>query len=88
MREERTMQRIFSRRDVMMKGALLAGAVVPAFGRHGAGLEAAELALLDGNDPTAKALDFVTDATKVNASADSSFKPGQHCGVCAQFRGK
>ena len=37
---------------------------------------------------TAAALGFVTDASKVSAAAFPTYKPGQHCGVCAQFQGK
>jgi len=80
------MSQTVSRREVM-KGALLVGAVLPALGLNGKNAAAADLPLIDANDPTAKALDFVTDATKLNASTEPAFKPGRHCGVCAQFRG-
>jgi hypothetical protein len=43
---------------------------------------------LDPNDPTAKALAFVNDATKVDASANPTFKAGQKCSTCAQYQGK
>ena len=73
-----------SRRD-LMKRALLAGSV-PALGLLEA--RAAELLPLDAQDATAQALGFINDASKVDASANPSFKPGQHCGACSQFQGR
>ena len=37
---------------------------------------------------TAKALGFVTDAGKVDAAANPTYKPTQKCATCAQFQGK
>ncbi len=74
-----------SRRDWLMQ-ALCATSVAPALLTLPA--RAAEPAPLDPNDPTAKALGFVTDALKVDASANGTFKAGQHCASCAQFQGK
>jgi hypothetical protein len=79
------MQHKISRR-AMVKRSLLAGALVPAFGLVGR-TEAAGLTPLDPNDPQAKALGFVSDASKVSASANPTFKAGQKCGTCAQFQG-
>ena len=73
------------RRD-FLKCALASAVVVPALG--GAGARAAGLTPLDPGDPTAQALGFVLDASKVSAAGDSSFKAGQHCGVCMQYQGK
>ncbi len=81
------MQHKMSRR-AMVKRSLLAGALVPAMGLIGTGAEAAALPPLDPNDPQAKALGFVSDASKVDASANPTFKAGQKCGTCAQFQGK
>jgi hypothetical protein len=80
------MSQTISRRE-LMTGVLLVSAVVPALGLNGKDAKAADLALVDVNDPTAKALDFVTDATQLNASTEPAYKPGRHCGMCAQFRG-
>jgi hypothetical protein len=77
----------FTRRSIV-KGGLIAGALVPAFGLVGNAVGAAALPALDPNDPTAKALGFVTDATKVVASANPTFKPTQKCSTCAQYQGK
>ena len=76
-----------TRRDIVKSG-LIAGALVPSFALLGNAAGAAELPMLDPKDPTASALGFVTDATKVSASINPTYKPGQRCGVCAQFLGK
>jgi hypothetical protein len=75
-----------SRRD-LMKSALVASALVPALGLIGKKSWAADLTPLDPNDPAAKALGFVTDASKVDAAANPTFKPEQHCAACAQYQG-
>ena len=74
-----------SRRD-LMKSAL-ASTLVPALGLIGKSSQAADLTPLDPNDPTAKALGFVTDAAKVDAAANPTFKAGQRCSACAQYQG-
>lgn len=81
------MNKKLSRRDIVKSG-LIAGTLVPTFGLIGNAMGATALPMLDPKDPTASALGFVTDATKVNASANPTYKPGQKCGVCAQFLGK
>jgi hypothetical protein len=81
------MQRKMTRRAIVKSG-LIAGALVPAFGLLGNTADAAALPALDPSDPTAKALGFVTDATKVSASENPTYKPTQKCGTCAQFLGK
>lgn len=81
------MNKKITRRDIVKSG-LIAGALVPTFGLIGNATGAAALPMLDPQDPTASALGFVTDATKVSASANPTYKPGQKCGVCAQFLGK
>ncbi len=83
------MQNKISRR-ALVKGGLMAGALLPALGWVGgtAAAAGAELPPLDPNDPTAKALGFVTDTTKVDAAANPTHKPTQKCSTCAQFQGK
>jgi hypothetical protein len=71
-----------------LKSALLGGALVPALALIGTESHAADLAPLDPDEPNAKAFGFVTDAGKVDAKAETTFKPGQHCGVCTQYQGK
>jgi High potential iron-sulfur protein len=75
-------------RRTIVKNALLAGAALPALGLIGNASVAAGLPALDANDPTAKALGFVPDASKVDAAANATYKPNQKCGTCAQFQGK
>jgi hypothetical protein len=81
------MQKRISRR-ALVKSGLIAGALVPAFGLIGTTAGAATLTPLDTKDPTAVALGFVPDATKVNTSANPTYKPGQKCSTCAQYQGK
>ncbi len=81
------MQNKISRR-AMVKGGLIAGALIPTFGLLAQKAGAAGLPPLDAADPTAKALGFVTDSTKVDAAANPTHKPNQKCGTCAQFQGK
>jgi hypothetical protein len=77
--------RTIVRRD-FLKCALASAVVIPVLG--GADAWATELSPLNPTDTTAQALGFVPDASKVNASANSTFKSGQHCGVCLQYQGK
>jgi hypothetical protein len=79
------MQHKMTRRAIV-KGSLLAVVLVPAIGLIGTAAEATALTPLDPNDPTAKALGFVTDATK--AASNSAYKPGSRCATCAQYQGK
>jgi High potential iron-sulfur protein len=81
------MQTKFSRR-ALVKGGLLAGSFIPALGLLAEGAVAAALPPLDPKDPTAQALGFVTDATKVDAKVNSTYKPVQKCSSCAQYQGK
>jgi hypothetical protein len=73
------------RRDIL-KRVLVSAVVLPAL--RGIQVRAAELPPLDLTDPIAQSLDFVMDASKLVVSTSSSFKPGQHCGLCMQFQGK
>ncbi len=76
-----------SRRSVLKSG-LIAGALIPVAGLGSFRADAAALPALDPADPTAKALGFVTDATKVDGAANPTYKPAQKCATCAQFQGK
>ncbi len=75
-------------RRAIVKGGLIAGAFIPALGLVGVSANAAGLPPLDPKDPTAQALGFVADATKVDTAANPTFKPTQKCGTCAQYQGK
>ena len=75
-------------RRAMVKGSLIAGALVPALGLIGNSAQAADLTPLDAADPTAKALGFVADASKVSAASNPTYKAGSKCSTCAQYTGK
>jgi hypothetical protein len=75
-------------RRAIVKGGLIAGALIPAMRLMSGPADAAGLPMLDPKDPTAQALGFVPDATKVDAAANPTYKPTQRCGTCAQFQGK
>ena len=81
------MQSKISRRAIG-KGGLIAGSMIPVLALPAWNAFAAALPPLDANDPTAKSLGFVVDATKVDAKANPTYKTGQRCGTCAQFQGK
>jgi hypothetical protein len=75
-------------RRSLVKGGLVAGALAPAFGFIGNTAAAAGLPPVDPSDPTAKALGYVSDATKVDTKVNSTYKPTQKCANCAQYQGK
>ena len=74
-------ERKIARRDVL-KGALIGVAAVPVTALLGRAEAAA--GPVDPNEPQAKSLGFVIDATKVDAKANPNFKPGQMCANCLQ----
>jgi len=81
------MQKKISRRTVV-KSAIAAGAFIPALGYFDAAVAAAALPALSPADPTAKALGYVDDSSKVDAAANPTHKPEQKCSNCAQYQGK
>jgi hypothetical protein len=70
------------RRDVL-KGALIGVAAVPVTALLGRA-EAAVAGRVDPNEPQAKSLGYVEDASKVDPKANPNFKPGQVCANCLQ----
>ena len=81
------MKNIISRRAIV-KTSLLAGLGIPVLGLAVQEARAADLTPLSESDPLAKSLNFVTDASKVNAAANPTYKSTQKCANCAQFQGK
>jgi hypothetical protein len=81
------MQSKISRRSIV-KGGLIAGALLPTIGLVPRNAAAAALPPLDPKDPSAAALHFATDATKVVAASNPTYKPTQKCSNCAQYQGK
>jgi hypothetical protein len=61
-----------------------APAAKPAAGAAAAGA----LPMLSPTEPAAKALGYIEDATKVDAKANPTFKPGQNCTNCLQWADK
>jgi hypothetical protein len=78
------MSRTIVRRD-FLKCALASAVLIPALRETDA--MAADLTPLDPTDPVAQSLGFVQDASKVVANLNATFKPGQRCGGCMQYRG-
>ena len=76
--------RRISRRD-------LVAAVLPASAAlllvRSASAQDAPLPHVDPADPTAVALGYVTDASKVDKAANPTFKDGSMCANCAQIMG-
>ena len=69
-------------RRTLLKGALLGVAAVPVTAILGRANAAS--GPVDPNEPQAKSLGYVTDATKVDPKANPNFKPGQMCANCLQ----
>jgi hypothetical protein len=72
----------------LMKGALVASAIVTTLGRFAEEARADNLTPLDANDSNAKALMFAPDAAKIDPHANPTFKAGQRCSGCAHYKGK
>jgi hypothetical protein len=69
-------------RRTLLKGALLGAAAVPMTALLGRAEAAA--GKVDPNEPQAKSLGYVEDASKVDVKANPNFKPGQACANCLQ----
>jgi hypothetical protein len=74
-------------RRALLKGALLGVAAVPVTALLGRTANAAA-GKVDPNEPQAKSLGYVEDATKVDAKANPNYKPGQVCSNCLQAQVK
>jgi High potential iron-sulfur protein len=61
---------------------LAGGRVAPA------NAAAAALVPLTGADPTAQALGYTDDSSKVDAASNPTHKPDQKCSSCVQYQGK
>jgi len=66
----------------LLKRVSLGVALAPITGAALRTAWAAALPLVTEDDPTAKALKYVPDASKASAA-----KPGSHCGNCKLFQG-
>jgi len=70
-------------RRALLKGALLGVAAVPVSALLSQSAAAAG-GRVDPNEPQAKSLGYIEDATKVDPKANPNFKPGQICANCLQ----
>jgi len=78
-------------RRALIKAAVGGAMALPLMGlaTGGAALAAdAALVPLKPDDPTAKALGYSEDATKVDLKANPAHKPDQSCSGCVQYKGK
>ncbi len=71
-----------SRRNFLVSSAALATALSTGRAAY------AQAAKLDPNDPTAKSLGYVADATKADKVKYPKYAAGQDCGACQLFAGK
>jgi hypothetical protein len=84
------MDRVITRR-ALVKGGLIAGALVPAAGLFISGAAHADLPALDPSDPAARGRDYVTKSPKSVAYCGNCSlyqKTGDSTGSCALFAGK
>ena len=70
-------------RRTLLKGALLGVAAVPVSALLSRTADAAG-AKVSPDEPQAKSLGYVEDASKVDAKANPNHKPGQMCSNCLQ----
>jgi len=84
------MDRVITRR-ALVKGGLIAGAIVPVAGLFISSAAHADLPALDPSDPAARGRDYVTKSAKSDAYCGNCSlyrKTGDSMGSCALFRGK
>ena len=78
-------------RRALVKGGLLAGALIPVTGLFVSGTAHADLPALDPNDPAARGRDYVTKSAKSDAYCGNCslyMKTSDSMGSCALFAGK
>jgi hypothetical protein len=69
-------------------GATIAPAAILWQRASAAAAASAPTPMVDSTDPTAQALGYVANASKVDPKTNPTYMAGQHCAVCAQFQGK
>jgi hypothetical protein len=88
MSSSKTGRREHSRRSFIALAGITGAAVLAGI-RPELGLaQAGELPHLSESDPTAKALGYVEDASKVDKTKFPAYKPGARCANCNFFQGK
>ena len=84
------MYRVITRR-ALIKGGLIAGALVPVASLFVTGTARADLPALDPNDPAAKGRDYIIKSAKSDAYCGNCSlykKTGDATGSCSLFAGK
>ena len=76
---------MFTRRRIIALVPMVAVATLATRTAHG---QAAAGQKLSENDPQAKALGYVTDATHADKAKFPRYAPGQHCAACQLFQGQ
>jgi hypothetical protein len=74
-------------RRAILKGALLGVAAIPVASLFAKRAHAAAAPPLGEQEPQAKALGYVSDAGKVDAKTNPTYKQGQSCANCLQLTG-
>ena len=75
-------QVIDASRRRLLKTVTFSAAVIPVAGLPLRAASAADLPLVTDDDPTAKALKYVSDASKATGA-----KPGSKCANCSNYQG-
>jgi len=75
-------QRIDQSRRRLLKNVTLGAVLLPVAGEPLAALAAADLPLVTADDPVAKSLQYVEDASKASGA-----KPGSKCSNCQNYQG-
>ena len=75
-------------RRALLQAAVAGAAALPVAAAMLPNAQAAQgIPLLKESDVTAKSLAYVADASKVDAKAFPTYKPGQDCSNCSQYVG-
>jgi hypothetical protein len=77
-----------SRRRFLALAGVTGAAVLVGIRPEPALAQGGALPHLAESDPTAKALGYVEDASKVDKAKFPTFKPGAHCATCNFYQGK
>jgi hypothetical protein len=74
---------VFSRRRILQGAIAVAAAPAAILVAR----DARAATALSESDPAAKSLGYVTDAKRVSAATNPTYKPGQTCANCIQYGG-
>jgi hypothetical protein len=88
MSSSKTERRDRSRRSFLALAGITGAAALAGIRPALTSAQGAQLPHVTESDPTAKALGYVEDASKVDKTKFPSFKPGAHCATCNFYQGK